>query len=324
MDEGFYIRRICASIEKCIDRGISKFYIYPYGHLGMLCKKLIETRYGFRVEGVIDNNLSKYNSNVLNFDMISPNDFEGATCLLISVIDLTGEIVEIIPNYIPDCKREIVDFTEDKGEQELFSSEDIVYRGCKIGKCTYGYKSFLSISPFADIGRFCSINGTALLALDHELDAVTTSPFYYYIGENSFGIENDKSYKTNLIEVTRRNEKLNLVDNVINVGKNKKTYIGNDVWIGANVVIKSGVKIGDGAIIGAGAVVTKDVEPYSVVVGVPARVVRKRFNEEIIKKLLEIRWWNWSNDMLKKNVEYFFDPVGFINKFCDLDEVKHN
>ena len=90
-----------------------------------------------------------------------------------------------------------------------------------------------------------------------------------------------------------------------------KTVIGNDVWIGANVLIMSGVHIGDGAIVAAGAVVTKDVEPYTVVGGVPAKTIRKRFNDEQIDFLIRFRWWdkdkNWiaDNHGMFQNIELF-------------------
>lgn len=78
--------------------------------------------------------------------------------------------------------------------------------------------------------------------------------------------------------------------------------IGNDVWIGYDAVIMAGVNIGDGAIIGTRAVVTKDVEPFSIVGGVPAKEIRKRFSPEIITKLMELKWWNWSEDKIKKYI----------------------
>ena len=91
--------------------------------------------------------------------------------------------------------------------------------------------------------------------------------------------------------------------------------IGNDVWIGQNSIILPGVKIGDGVIVGAGSVVTKDVDPYSVVCGVPAKVVRKRFSKDEIIKLNEIKWWNWSDKEIydaisiieSNNIEALYD-----------------
>ena len=78
--------------------------------------------------------------------------------------------------------------------------------------------------------------------------------------------------------------------------------IGNDVWIGYDAIIMAGVTIGDGAIIGTRAVVTKDVEPYSIVGGVPAKEIRKRFAPEVIKRLLELQWWNWPEEKIRKEI----------------------
>ena len=90
--------------------------------------------------------------------------------------------------------------------------------------------------------------------------------------------------------------------------------IGNDVWIGYDVMILSGVTIGDGAVIAAGAVVTKDVEPYSIVGGVPAKEIKKRFSKEEIEKLLSIQWWNQSEEWIIHNKELFTDISSFINQ----------
>ena len=79
--------------------------------------------------------------------------------------------------------------------------------------------------------------------------------------------------------------------------------IGNDVWIGYEAVILSGVTIGDGAIIGTRAVVTKDVPPYTIVGGVPAKPIRKRFDEKVIEVLLKIKWWDWTEEKIARNIE---------------------
>lgn len=93
------------------------------------------------------------------------------------------------------------------------------------------------------------------------------------------------------------------------------TIIGNDVLIMYNALVLSGVKIGDGAIVGAGAVVTKDVPPYAIVAGNPARIIKYRFSEEQIKALLRIRWWDWSDEEIKEFKEYFSGDVEtFISK----------
>jgi len=94
--------------------------------------------------------------------------------------------------------------------------------------------------------------------------------------------------------------------------------VGNDVWIGTRAIILSRVSIGDGAVIGAGAVVTKDVEPYEIVAGVPARHIKWRFPEHIRNQLLEIKWWNWSEEKIKKNKKFFTTDL---SKAKDIHEL---
>ena len=92
--------------------------------------------------------------------------------------------------------------------------------------------------------------------------------------------------------------------------------IGSDVWIGARAIILPAVTVGNGAIIGAGAVVTKDVPPYAIVVGVPAKVIHYRYSPEQIEKLLKIAWWDWSDEKIIENMKYFYGDVDFfIQKF---------
>ena len=91
-----------------------------------------------------------------------------------------------------------------------------------------------------------------------------------------------------------------------------QVIIGNDVWIGSGVRILSGVTIGDGAVVGTGAVVTKDLEPYGIYAGVPAKLIRKRFDDETIAALLKIKWWNRGEDWLREHIGQFADVKGFV------------
>ena len=88
--------------------------------------------------------------------------------------------------------------------------------------------------------------------------------------------------------------------------------IGNDVWIGQNVSLRPGVTIGDGAIVGGGSVIVKDVPPFAIVGGNPTKVIRYRFTPEQIEKLLIIKWWNWSEDKIKRNYALFGDIEEFV------------
>ena len=94
--------------------------------------------------------------------------------------------------------------------------------------------------------------------------------------------------------------------------KEKDVVIEEDVWLGANVTVLPGVTIGEGSVIAAGAVVTKDVAPYSIVAGVPAQEIRKRFDEKTIRQLSDIEWWNWSDDKLKEYGKDFDNPEKLI------------
>jgi acetyltransferase-like isoleucine patch superfamily enzyme len=149
----------------------------------------------------------------------------------------------------------------------------------------FSYVQHGSFISYANIGRFCSIGPNVLIALgDHPTDFLSTHPLFY-----------ESSYIKDIPSLTTKPL----------FSSHKKVSIGSDVWIGANCYIKDGVTIGDGAIIGTGAVVTKDIPTYSIAVGVPAEVIKNRFNDETIQKLLELKWWNWDIDKIFRNKELF-------------------
>ena len=103
--------------------------------------------------------------------------------------------------------------------------------------------------------------------------------------------------------------------------KNNFVIIGSDVWVGINAIILPGVKVGDGAIIGAGAVVTHDVPAYAIVAGVPAKILRYRYTEKQRAEMLKIAWWNWSDEKIKTNADYFYGDINdFIQQFAIKNE----
>ena len=134
------------------------------------------------------------------------------------------------------------------------------------------------------IGKFCSIAcGAKFLfaSANHTQTSVSTYPFPIFFEEWDLDIGDVTSawdHKGDII-------------------------IGNDVWIGYEAVIMAGVTIGDGAIIGARAVVTKDVPPYTIVGGVPAREIRRRFSDDVIARLLELKWWDWPAEQIQRNIK---------------------
>jgi phosphonate metabolism protein (transferase hexapeptide repeat family) len=93
--------------------------------------------------------------------------------------------------------------------------------------------------------------------------------------------------------------------------------VGHDVWIGHGAVVLPGVSVGNGAVIGTGAVVTKDVAPYTIVVGTPAKMIRQRFSDDIIERLERIQWWNWSREVLEARFEDFRNMDMFLEKYID-------
>ena len=177
-----------------------------------------------------------------------------------------------------------------------------------VGKHTYGTNN-VSIRKWSDngkyveIGNFCSIASVKIyLGGNHRIHHVTSYPFPEFISHNNpscpftnFDLKN--------IDFTN-----DCRGNVI---------IGNDVWIGDNVVIMSGITIGDGAVLAANSHITKNVEPYSIVGGNPAKIIRKRFTSDQISALLDIKWWDWPDEKInsyipmlcQENIDVFIETV---------------
>ena len=157
-----------------------------------------------------------------------------------------------------------------------------LYNGVKIGRWSYINVGTL-VYRNVEIGRFCSIARDCEIGLgSKEVGALTTHDFIYHDGL----FPRSKEYSS-FPKIKREEE------------KHQKIIIGNDVWIGAKTIVMGGVTIGNGCVIGAGSIVTKDIPPYSVAVGVPAKVIKKRFSNNQIKALEELKWWELGFEDLK-------------------------
>lgn len=163
-------------------------------------------------------------------------------------------------------------------DEEVRIAANASVRFSKVGYLTAIGRS--SKVTHSQIGKFCAISWDSTInAIGHPHENLTVSAFPYVPYVGGF--------------VTER------------VQHHKNVIIKNDVWIGANSVVMPGLIIGNGAIVGANAVVTKNVPDYAIVAGVPAKILRYRFSEEMVKRLLAISWWDWDKQIIKANIHLF-------------------
>lgn len=164
---------------------------------------------------------------------------------------------------------------------------------------SYSYVSYFCKINNTTIGKFCSIGQNVKMGLGkHPTNYLSTSPLFY----------SDKNPLNLKICIDQKFVEFEPI------------IIGNDVWIGTNVTVLDGVNIGDGAIIGANSLVAKDVPPYSIMGGVPAKEIKKRFDFEIIDKLLNLKWWNYSIETIKK--ELIFELFSKEINISDINELE--
>ena len=182
-----------------------------------------------------------------------------------------------------------------------FEGKNKISPGAHVTFTSMGYASYIgknSVFSHAQIGRFCSIGDEVILVrATHPIEGfVSSHPAFY---------------STNTISSFVNSNKFN---DIIADENGISVLIGNDVWIGNRVQIKAGVRIGTGAVIAMGSVVTKDVPDFAIVGGVPARIIRYRFSQQVIDLLMKIKWWEKDIDWIKYHSSEFDDVISFTSK----------
>lgn len=170
---------------------------------------------------------------------------------------------------------------------------------CSIVESTFGDYSYAAGDAsiiYSEVGKFCSIaSHVRLNPGNHPMGRVTQHHMTYRRAQYGFGEVDDAAFFD-----WRRADKVS---------------VGHDVWLGHGAILLPGVSVGTGAVIGAGAVVTKDIEPYTIAAGVPAKPLRARFAPDVVEKLMRICWWDWPRELLEERLDELCDLPSFLEKY---------
>ncbi len=237
-----------------------------------------------KIVAIIDNDSRFHNTFFDGIEVFHPS----------KIMELEYDIIVVCPIFFEDIIEELLSYGVDRGKIEIyknnlyFSKKDRIIGNTKIGK--YSYFKSSTIINWSEIGNFTHIGENCIIGQgSHSVDNVTTYPLSYHFTKEINDVSKDETSDK------RR--------------RSNKTIIKNDVFIGENVVVQGGIVIGNGAVIASRSVVTKNVPDYAIVAGIPAKVIRYRFPEQVIENLLKIEWWNWDENKIRKEIESFKLPI---------------
>lgn len=220
------------------------------------------------------------------------------------------KIVALIFNIIVLKRKNVqIEYSTSYDKNTYFEGFNKVGNHSRINNCYIGRCSYIGSNSHLDnctIGRYCCIaSNVKVIRATHPINFVSMHPVFFSLGKQCGKTYVDKQIFSE------------------NLSRNgKAAIIGHDVWIGHGAIIMGGIKIEDGAVVAAGAIVTKDVPAYSVVGGVPAKLIKYRFSEEVIHQLKTIEWWNKPEEWIIKNVKLFSDIDFFCNAFSQKENIK--
>ena len=301
------------SIENRLAMGQRSFVIFPFGDIGMRVKNILNVAYGIEEKAVVDNNLCKFNKQIHSSKWFEKIRGGTDVCVILATTNMCiyEELKGIICKHVTDdCIEELDIMTMQKSE--IKEKKEPYHHA--VGKYSYGPLARGNNECVEAVGSFCSFAIGSDVVPNHAIDYITTHPMIYACSDQCI-------YARGYLKYDDCSDATWYFPGILPRGvvrKSTRSRIGNDVWLGRNVIITNGANIGNGVIAAAGAVITKDVPDYAVVAGVPARIIRYRYNKDQIAALNKIAWWDWTDEEIRERYDDFYLPVDdFIKKYLE-------
>lgn len=300
------VGEIKSLVEKIIDSGKRGIVIYPYGDVGLQIKTILSEIYGIHDLIILDNHLCRYNPNIKDIGYLDYIDKSTYGLILASTNhEIYSELMESVLKY---WEEKDINELDSMKQSRIAKKNEYPELTTMCGKYSYG--PLCKHRLIEKIGAFCSFAIGTDVVVNHPCNYISTHPMLYKMDNVLGECGAERYYK----EFKEKYYPKGLVPK--GVREVKKISIGNDVWLGRNVIITNYANIGNGVIAGAGAVITKDVPDYAIVAGVPARIIKYRYNKEQIEALNRIAWWDWDDELIVERHEDFLGSIeDFIEKY---------